>query len=221
MFRIPPTFCSQTLVFRYPGTETDARNREPVPGADWLAATNKNICEIFENDAVRRRLFLRFLRSGCFGIFLARGTEWIAYGWATQPGKGRPPHLPRSVAGWESYWIFHCHTKTQFRGQGIYKRLLARITALAREEGLGPIYIDTLPGNTPSVRAIISAGFKPCGVTHTFRLNLPHIASLPLSGFWAQDEPHPMKLDVPAPPLPHALQSSSTAVTADGDVIRR
>lgn len=222
MFRIPPSFCVETLVFQHPVAEADTRDREPIPSADWLAATNENVCEIFENDAVRRRLFLRFLRSGCFGILLVRDREWIAYGWASQPGKGRPPHLPRSVAGWESYWIFHCHTKAAFRGRGVYTCLLTRITALAREKGASPVYVDALPSNAPSVRAIISAGFRPCGVTHIFRLNLPHIASLPLAGSWAPDEPHPKRLNdshAPAPPLPREVPPNSSPVTADGDVV--
>ena len=208
MFRVSSSFSAKTLVFQHPGADAIARHNEPIQGANWLNSTTENIREIYQSDPVRRRLFLRFLRSGSFGVFLVRGREWIAYGWSSQPGKGRPPHLPRSVAGSESFWIFHCHTNAAFRGRGVYTCLLARLAALAHEKGGGPVYIDALPGNTPSLRAIVSVGFKPCGVTHIFRLNLPHSASLPLAGYWTIDEPHPKRLEVPAPTLPREVQSS-------------
>jgi len=221
MFRILPSLFAKTLVFQHPGADSAPRQRQTLPGANWLNSTPENVREIFQNDPVRRRLFLRFLRSGCFGVFLVRDQEWVAYGWASRPGKGRPPHLPRSVAGWGSYWIFHCHTRSTFRGRGVYTCLLMRLAALALEKGGGPVYIDALPGNTPSLRAIVSAGFVPYGVTRTFRMSLPHVGSFLVSGYWAPDEPHPELGDshVPAAPLRQEIGQGSSPSAAGGNVL--
>ena len=180
---------TKTLVFRHDGIADTSRDEERVSGATWLIANSENVRELFREDAQRSRLFLRFLASGCLGLLLVRDGEWIAYGWSTRPGKGRPPHLPQGVQSLDCHWIFGCHTRREFRGQGIYRRLLKRMVALVGKEDCGPVYTDVLPENMASQAAVLASGFNRCGVTRTFKLWIPRLAHLPLTGSWTHDEP--------------------------------
>ena len=164
----------------------------PVPPPDFrlLVAGPKEIEHLFGTDGSRARLFQKFLAGGNIGLILANQDECVAYGWATLPGRGCAPHLPSWVRGLNSYWIFHCHTKEEFRGRGIYKYLLGELVSFARRLGPGDVYIDALPENTASQRAIIASGFVPSGVTETFKLWLPRIGSFILRGSWSRQQPH-------------------------------
>jgi len=181
-------FVTQTLVFRclqlVPGPAAPLDCRLVVAGL-------KEIELFFGADGNRARLFRQFAANGSLGLFLAsQQDEWIAYGWAALPGRGRAPHLPSWVRSMNAYWIFHCHTKEAFRGRGIYKYLLGELVSLARRLGPGDVYIDALPENTASQRAIIACGFVPSGVTETFKLWLPRVGSFILRGSWFRRQPH-------------------------------
>jgi hypothetical protein len=192
-------FVCNTLVFQHVTPQHTTNAAAPVPGATWHLADPASIRGVFAYDPKRRNLFLHFLQSGCLGLLLLLNNEWIAYGWTTQPKSGRPHHLPHWAERLGASWIFYCHTKVSFCGLGIYKPLFAHIVALARESGSRPVYIDALPEDVTSRRAILASGFSPCGVTTTFKLWLPGIASIPLAGSWSIDTPHPGSEANPTP----------------------
>lgn len=180
-------FLTKTLVFRC---------LEPVigpmspPDSRLVVAGPKEIELLFGADGNRVRLFREFLAGGNLGLMLAGKKEWIAYGWMTVPGRGCPPHLPSWARGMNAYWVFHCHTKEKFRGRGIYKYLLGELVSVARRLGPGDVYIDALPENTVSQRAIIASGFVPNGVTETFKVWLPRMGKFILRGSWSRQQPH-------------------------------
>jgi RimJ/RimL family protein N-acetyltransferase len=178
-------FVLRTVVFRHTQEATYSQEWEHVPGA-WLTADEQTIHSLFGDDRKRCRLFERFLKRGWLGVFLAHGEEWISYGWSTQPGTGSPPHLPKWIGDLQAYWILCCHTKKSFRGQGIYRRLLARIVALSKVRKAGPIYSDALPENSSSQRAMLSSGFIPCGQLTTYKLWIPRLTSVAISGRWSK-----------------------------------
>jgi GNAT superfamily N-acetyltransferase len=197
-------FLSRTLVYQHTGAKTEPGPFVSIPDATWQLADTENILQLFQDDPGRRDLFLRFVHFGYLGVLLVRKQEWIAYGWVSRPHRGRPPHLPPWAEDLGAYWIFHCHTKAAFRGRGIYRGLLSHIVALAPQNGLGPVCIDTLPDNHASRSVILAAGFSPRGVATTAKLWLPGFTSIPLAGSWSPDAPHPSasfdnRSTVPAP----------------------
>ena len=184
-------FKTDFLVFRYDESRKQSADYLDDAG-EWLLADPRNIELLFGKDREIARRFNHFLTAGAIGLFCSQGSEWTSYGWITKPGKQVPPHLPKWLSKLDSYWIYHCHTREKFRGRGYYKQLLSRMTRLVRAESPGsPIYIDTLPENTPSRRAIQSTGFAACGVITTYKLWIPHVGDWILEGNWAQEEPHP------------------------------
>lgn len=189
--RLGTQFFRKTLVFQHTGAPRNEDVPESIPGSKWQVADPDNVETFFQADHKRSELFLQSLRSGCLGVFLVQNSEMVAYGWTTQPGKGRPPHLPRWAGRTQSFWIFNCHIKSSFRGQGVYKHLLGHLLKQARERGPEPVHVDAFPENVASRRAILSAGFVSCGVTRTLKLWVPGITHLPLAGTWSPEERHP------------------------------
>lgn len=179
-------FVARTLVFRCIGGGA----RETRPDCEVMVADAQQIDSFFSRDRNRARRFEKFLAAGNLGLFLVSGGEWIAYGWATLPGRGCPPHLPSWTASMDAYWIFHCHTREKFRGRGFYKHLLGQLVSFAHRLGPGDVFIDALPENSASRRAILACGFVPSGVTETFKLWMPRVGSLVLSGSWSPELPH-------------------------------
>lgn len=186
-------FCTTTLVFRFDGVSPDRQDQQAIAGTEWLVANNENLRELFRGDEERCRFFQRFLESGCFGVLLAREGKWIAYGWCKRPGKGCPPHVAPGAIAANAHWIFYCHTRSEFRGRGVYRQLLRQIIAVVRKNDGGPVYIDALPGNTASQAAILSTGFSACGISRTLKLWIPRTAQIPLTGSWAPHKPHPTR----------------------------
>lgn len=187
----PSKFRTKTLVFRYAASQ-ERLEEDCAAGDSWVVANAEHVTSLFRDNERLRARFTRFLKRGFICLFLVRTREWIAYGWATQPGRDRPPHLPRWVERTGGYWMFFCHTREGFRGQGIYGQLLRRIVAIvASQDPSATIYVDAYPENIPSRSAIVSAGFVPAGVTTTYKLWLPRIGSLALAGRWRRNENHP------------------------------
>jgi len=180
-------FIRKTLVFRHSRkTGSDLGELWP-PGAQWLAASPETISLLFAADRRRHRGFQGFLDRGWLGMFLAREEEWIAYSWATPPGSGSPPHLPRWVGELGAYWIFYCHTKQQFRGNGVYRRLLAQMVARLNERKPSAIYADVLVENLASQRAMLASGFDRDGEMTTYNLWIPRVKSVVLGGRWSHE----------------------------------
>lgn len=192
--RLVGPFRVETLVYQFSGplghqwSDCSAEFR-------WVPACDLSVRRLFEDDAARSRKFLQFLHSGCFGFFLERSGQWITYGWCTQPGSIPPPHLPAWTVGLGAYWIFYCHTREEFRDQGHYRRLLARLVGGAYERATNPLVLcDTLPENLASRRAVLQAGFAPHGVLTAYQ----PVNGLILGGRWRRDEPHVPRIDAKA-----------------------
>lgn len=180
-------FRIENLVFQFAGRFDYRWLDERGPEGMWMPACDVSVRRLFSQDASRYRKFLRFLRAGCFGYFLERDGQWIAYGWCTQPGSGYPPHLPRWSGKLGAFWIFYCHTREEFRGQGHYQRLLARLVAGARERAEDPLLLcDTLPENFASRSAVLKSGFAPMGVLTAYR----PVRGVTVGGGWRRDRVH-------------------------------
>lgn len=183
-------FKTDFLVFRH--DDKTPPNLQGGTCGSWMLADSQNIESLFGKDRDMTRRFNHFLSIGAMGVFCSLGGEWVSYGWSSKPGKQAPPHLPKWVGKHGNYWIFHCHTREKFRGKGYYKQLLSHMTRTIRtDDSDTAIYIDTLPDNTPSRRAIHATGFAPYGVITTYKLWIPHVGDWILEGNWAQKEPHP------------------------------
>jgi RimJ/RimL family protein N-acetyltransferase len=199
--RFSSKFRVDWLVYQWNGSINHLPlDAESAPGT-WVPASEDSINLLFASDGSRRRKFLSFLKSDCIGLFLARDGQWIAYCWSAQPGhKGRPPHLPRRISSAGAYWIFYCHTRSTFRGQGIFKRMLAEFISLIHSRSPdAQIYLDSLPDNVPSNRAVVRSGFAPSGVIVTYNLRIPSIGNLVLGGRWLPNQQH-TPLYVPSEP---------------------
>jgi RimJ/RimL family protein N-acetyltransferase len=179
-------FRIKTLVYQFTGP-TFHQEFDYCSEFRLIPACSLSVQRLFRDDTVRRGKFLLFLQSGCFGYFLERDGQWITYGWSTQPKSMHPPHLPRWVADLDAHWIFYCHTREEFRGQGHYRRLLARLVAGAYERAPDPLLLcDTLPDNLASRRAVLHAGFAPKGVLTTYQ----PLHGMIVGGRWRRDEEH-------------------------------
>lgn len=169
----------------------------------WIIADESSIQRFFASKHLLRRRFQHFLRSGCLGLFLIRDDRWVAYAWSMQPGsRGHPPHLLRRTLPADAYWIFYCHTHADFRGQGIFKRVLVQLISIIQARSAdAPIYVDVLPGNVPSNRAVTRTGFIPSGVIIVYKLWLPLGGGLVFSGKWMRDRPHFPQHSMPGPAI--------------------
>jgi RimJ/RimL family protein N-acetyltransferase len=185
-------FIRKTLVYEYAALAETHDVAALEPEAEWRIADSEVVETAFRNDAERIRRFHGYLQSRHTGLILARGGRWIAYGWCGSPQAEAPPHLPPWTSNLAAYWIFGCHTHERYRCRGIYKQLLARLTALIlAKESSFPIYIDTRAENIPSRRAILASGFRPRGIFSTYRVWAPLMGPRIIGGCWRRDESHP------------------------------
>jgi hypothetical protein len=184
-------FRGVSLVFRYHGSTSSAKQAACATLGTWETATRENIYSHFGADAKLCKHFLHLLDQGHSGLFLLGPKGWISYGWISHPGN-RPPHLPRWISRLGAYWIFYCHTKQTYRGQGCYKSSLTRLSQLIlNTTPTATIFIDTEPENAASRRAILSSGFSPGGIVITYKLWIPRVREWPLGGRWLRGDSHP------------------------------
>jgi len=126
--------------------------------------TKEMIKDYFRNDSARRRVFLSFLRKGFIGLLLYSDKEWIGYGWMSTLENNHPPHFPKYIVPDRGYWIFYCHTLEKYRGQGLYKRIIAEFKQIASLKSPNPeVYIDTEEDNTISQKGILASDFELIG----------------------------------------------------------
>jgi hypothetical protein len=190
-------FTQQTLVFQY-----DPNHLSAIPDTDshhddeWLTADPDTTARFFsaDRDARLKARFQGFLRSGSFGLFLIRHGQWAAYGWCSIPGRSHPPHMPRSAAHLGAHWFYYFHTRQDLRGQGILKRFIPRVLQFICSHTPNPLILaDNLPDNLAPQRGLLSNGFFPSGVYSIRQLTIPGIGTLPLTGSWNPDAPHPSR----------------------------
>jgi RimJ/RimL family protein N-acetyltransferase len=186
-------FRTRLVVYRHGVGQFDSLQ---VPAETVVRADSNSIEKLFADEPDLQRRFHDFVAQGQEGVFLLRDGHWASYGWFSRPGGAPPGHLPAWVANQHGCWIFFCHTREAFRGQGLFRRLLRHMVSRIAREGIAPVvYIDALTTNTPSRRAILSAGFTPWGVLTTRQLWLPGIGSTLISSSWRIEEAHPPLLE--------------------------
>jgi len=210
-------FITKTVVYECSGSPADGDRGWPGPeGGGWQLASSRSVQEVFGNDPQRLQRFRCYLKANYTGLFLVRGGQWISYGWYSHPRSGGPPHLPRWSGRLGACWIFGCHTHPHFRQRGYYKQMLARLATLIQQRELTvETYIDAHLNNAASRRAILAAGFRPCGVATTYRGWAPLVGSYVLMGSWHRQEAHP---EISGGMLPVAAAAMSGAVPTSGRV---
>jgi len=181
----------QTLVYEFAGGSSLSHLPAGSLEDNWREASENSINLLFSRDPERHRSFLHFLRSGAWGLFLARDGQWICYGWCAPPQILNPPHLPGWARSLGAHWIFYCHTREEFRRQGNYRRLLARLVDLVRSRTENPLILcDTLPDNFASRSVVLQSGFAARGVIDAYHLRVPLLGGLTIGGHWQQKQPH-------------------------------
>ncbi len=186
-------FITKTLVYQYAGLSQPRAVLSFEPQDDWRIADPELVKTTFEHDAKRIRRFREYLRFRHAGLILLRGRLWISYGWCATPEAVGPPHLPGWTRSLDAYWIFGCHTHERFRGRGVYKQLLARLTSLVlAKQPSATILVDTHAENVAARRAIVASGFQPRGVFSTYRVWAPLTGARIIGGRWRRDETHPV-----------------------------
>ena len=174
------------LVYRL-ADDGRASEGEAPPLVSRSQASVDSVCRLFNDDAPRRSVFLSFLHRGLWGAFFHEGSSWWTYAWISRPSTAGPGHLPPWAGRLDAYWIFYCRTREAHRGRGLYGAAMGQLIARARrEDPRAEIYVDTTAPNRSSRRAILRAGFEPCGVALV--LDLP---GLPPRGVWLRGRAHP------------------------------
>lgn len=163
---------------------------ELAPPFNWVAASPNNIIQHF-NEEPLKTTFLQFLKKDFYGVLILENSNWVAYGWMSCPSTLGPIHLSSQIQRLNVFWIFYCHTKESFRGQGLYKRILKLLIQQAfRESKEAEIYIDTQGNNIAARKAIVSVGFEPKGIINTYKLGIPKLKSWNV-GKWNTEVAHP------------------------------
>jgi len=94
----------------------------------------------------------------------------VHYSWLTQSsrhitGIGFKAELPAHQA-----WIYDCYTAPSHRGQGLYPRVVQRISREMMQSGTHFVWIDTQDSNQRSFRGIRRAGFREIGFIERTRI---------------------------------------------------
>jgi ribosomal protein S18 acetylase RimI-like enzyme len=90
----------------------------------------------------------------------------VSYGWiALTPEPVGDLGFSFEVAPGEAY-IYDCATRPDYRGRGYYPALLRAILADLHRSGYRRAWIATAPGNVPSQRGIVRAGFTKVADVH-------------------------------------------------------
>jgi hypothetical protein len=212
MARMIPRFRRIFTVYRW---DLDPPSMDPAPDQP-VELCRDSVRTIFRSHPFRLEHFLRFLDSGYFGLAFLRESRCVSFGWFSRPGGPQPPHLPAWLRRFKSYWIFHCHTAIEFRGQGCFTRLLIHMVRSMYERSSNPlIHVDTDVKNVASRRGVLSAGFVPRGVMITYQLPIVGFGPWILGGFWNRHTPHPYlppgRRSQARVPLDHLPDTTSTS----------
>ena len=106
--------------------------------------------------------------------WLSTGPEWIGEaGLELRPGAA------------EAY-VWNCVTMPRDRRRGVFRSLLQRLVATARDEGLRRLWIASVAGGAES--AVVAAGFAPVLTVHSRRAGpLRLVRAAPVPGARAGD----------------------------------
>lgn len=144
------------------------------------------VIDLFRGDPRRAKAYQEFLRRGYIGVVIHAGGEFAAACWMSTPDGDGPSHLPRSVRRLRAWHLFGAHTRTEFRGRGLYRRAMESLIVEARRrDSEAWVLGDTLVDAYTPRRTLLRLGFVPCGIVHVFR-----IPRLGYFGTWIRDAPH-------------------------------
>ncbi|HWG58900.1 MAG TPA: hypothetical protein VN661_07615 [Candidatus Acidoferrales bacterium] len=185
-------FRLRLAVYSYPPSQAHVADLRRKVRGEWLVADRENVNLLFSRQPRLRDDFHRFLDCGCTGVFLTSNGVWVSYGWFSKPGSRLPHHLPAACRAQADYWIFFCRTREEFRSQGCYRCLLAKIAGFIRSGNPGArVHVDTQITNTASLRAIRAAGFAPCGTIVAYKMGIPFLKGRLVRGYWHREAGHP------------------------------
>jgi len=146
------------------------------------------IAQIFRNDERLRKKFTEFFRRGAKGWLLTDGERWVTYGWVTRLDQFRPDQIGFNLAK-PADWIFYCGTHPDYRGRGAFQTLLRRMAREQIEDSSRELFVDNVPANIASRRAVEKVGFIPNGMLRSIFFRIP---GRPLVfTFWNRSQPHP------------------------------
>jgi ribosomal protein S18 acetylase RimI-like enzyme len=186
-------FLQDWLVFRLEG-----RPALPKPGEASGSAfsvttiTDDVIGRLFVGHPALQTVFRAYVSAGALGVAIHDSQQWLAYGWISRRRRGGPPHLPRRIWASVDGWIFSCHTRAEYRGRGLYKRVLSELVSRRCAEGEASpqaIMIDTGKDNTASIRAILASGFRDEGSLRVLVFRAPRVRR-PLAAWWPNRTGH-------------------------------
>jgi RimJ/RimL family protein N-acetyltransferase len=154
--------------------------------------TEVTVQTLFGRDASNRNRFARLVKNGGTGVVIRDDEQWLAYGWIANDAGSAPSHLPASLITRSGRWIHACHTREGYRGKGLYKRLLIRLTSnQGGVDGDSPdVFIDAAPDNVPAIRAIRAVGFEEDGRIRVLYVRRPRVR-IPVYVRWFRTERHP------------------------------
>lgn len=178
---------SQFCAYRFP-----EEKREQQVGKEELfkpaRLTSEYIDRFFQDNPPRHKAFHQFIVKGAEGWILLDGERWVSYGWTTDCSRFVPPHFGRNMAA-PMDWIFYCGTHPDYRGRGAFPALLAEMERGRRAAGR-ELFLDTVPTNRASRRAVEKAGFVPHGMMWSLALRIPRFHPALWTG-WNKRKSHP------------------------------
>ncbi len=128
--------------------------RAALPGDAPALQEAMEASGLYAHDTVATRL-----RQGRRPYIVETDGLIASYGWvATTPEPIGDLGISFQLAPDEAY-IYDCATRPAYRGRGYYPALLVAMLRDLRREGRRRVWIATAPGNVPSQRGIVRAGF--------------------------------------------------------------
>ena len=184
----------ENVVYRYDG---DVPGEPVLPESlSWCKADVRTVQALIRDDVNRQRRLMKNIAAGATGVIIHDGNHWAAHGLLAPPGVALPSHLPAEMV--EAYWwLFHMHTRPEWRGHGLQKactrlrlRMALHRTTIYGNNNTPTVLTDTNHSNVPSRRCFQRLGFEPLGVVRTLKLRVPKLGSYLLRYRWNKNEVH-------------------------------
>ncbi|HET6429693.1 MAG TPA: GNAT family N-acetyltransferase [Phycisphaerae bacterium] len=105
---------------------------------------------------------MRWQRRGTGWVYFGRIGREVCHSAFVTPARRYRRIFP-VIEGDQALLIGPCFTDPDYRGRGIYPRILRHIVTELGGRGYGPFYVHTSPANAASLRGIEKAGFLRLG----------------------------------------------------------